>query len=566
MGGFIASNSREMIETASEIFLQQGMCYVDLISQLGFGIRYFSKIGSSSPIVVSINGRHACACGSIQYGGLVSEKALFAILNDHIDGVLDPTRVRGSWNLILVDQPNAAKVVTSPSGQYHSFYHSVDQKYFVSSSFLACGVTLGSRVSIDPIPALDYICNNAVHSNKTFLKGIRRLPAGCICELDDFGYKVSAYPKVQSNFDIGLDYTSLLKENWSEAFLAMADDGKLKIDISGGLDSRLIAALVKYSGAQHSYNVNRSSNVASQDVEIAQLIAEGEGKSLQVIDYPNRKKEGSWGELRKSFIAYDGLRSVLGKASVAHSIFTKKAQDVDYLIGGHGGELLREYWLAMPIKLPLKKFMERHYTIAGMSSLYSDHVNYHMENAREILGGQSDLCGEKLARLYYEVRMRFWAGTRISVLNKYVSKFSPLNDYHQSAVAIAMDPADKRHAIAEKRVIASLCPVMFAYPSQYGTLRRSATLEDKFIRTRDVARELVRLNFSYARKDSTQREAIRRLGPLDIDLTYTMSEVLDQCQITNVVDARQVVPNIMSLALVLTVLRNPTEYLGVRGV
>ena len=75
----------------------------------------------------------------------------------------------------------------------------------------------------------------------------------------------------------------------------------------------------------------------------------------------------------------------------------------------------------------------------------------------------------------------------------------------------------------------------------------------------------MRLNFSYARKDGTQREAIECLGPLDIDLTYAISEVLDQCQITNVVDTRQVVPNIMSLALVLTVLRNPTEYLGVRG-
>ena len=63
----------------------------------------------------------------------------------------------------------------------------------------------------------------------------------------------------------------------------MAADHGSKIDISAGLDSRIMCSFASFSGAQHAYNVNYSSNIASQEVKIARLIADGENRHLQVI-------------------------------------------------------------------------------------------------------------------------------------------------------------------------------------------------------------------------------------------------------------------------------------------
>ena len=561
MGGFIASNSPIMLEKASQIFTEQDMLSTDVIVDENLVVRYFSKIGQSKIVVTKIKNIYACVTGSFQYNGLISQKALDAIIQDYLSGTLDYANIRGSWNLILANSANSAMVVSSPSGQYFSFYHESGKEYLISSSFLACGVTLKSKIELNPLQALDYICNNATHSDDSFLKGISQLPAGCVCELSMSKMNISLYAKGQTELKSYSAYTNLLIENWSDAFKSMSENGGLKIDISGGLDSRLIAALVKNCGVPHSYNVNYSSNAASQDVVLAKFIAKKEDKELQIIEYPAIHNRIEWKDLKSSFVAYDGLRSVLGKANVAHHMFKQKALNCEYLIGGHGGELLREYWYSMPIKPHLSNFLKRHYTIPGMSFLNKDLVQYHNRLASRILGGIQYLESADFARLYYQSRMRFWAGARISVLNKYVSKFSPLNDFHQSEIAIAIDPKFKRYAMAEKQVIKSLSPTMFSYPSQYGTLKLTPSTGEKLARAKMVFTEAIKLHSDFVTKASIPLEDLYSLGPHDLDLRDATNEVIAQCQIINVINTRQVASNIMSLALILTVLRDPGKYL-----
>lgn len=561
MSGFIASNNLEMLSGASKIFTQQGMLFKDIVVSDNLVIRCFSKINCLHIHIYEQNGITCFVAGSFQYKGKVSQEALELILKDYANGALEYTNIRGSWNLILVNKNDSALVVTSPSGQFFSFFYQSGGNYLISSSFLACCLTLKGDIELNHLQALDYICNDAIHSDETYIKGINLVPINSVCTLNDTKINLSMYSTTAPTSDSCDEYINSLTENWSEAFQSMASNGGLKIDISGGLDSRLIAALMKKCGVFHTYNVNYSSNTLSKDVELATYIAQQEERELQIIEYPSVKKEVEWNDLRSSFLAYDGLRSVLGKASVGDYIFRQKAIDCEHLVGGHGGELLREFWLSLPFKTSLSKFLECNYTISGISRFNRDLVLYFYEFASPILSGVQYLDSSHLSRFYYRVRMRYWAGARISVLNKYVNKFSPMNDFHQAETAIAIDSRLKRHAIAEKQIIKGLSPKIFSYPSQYGMLKVEPTVSDRINRANKVFKESIKMYSNIVSKPVLDLNDICKLCPQDMDLGETLNEIIEQCGILTIIKTKQVPSNIIFLALVLTVLRSPEKYL-----
>ena len=554
MTGFILTNNQKLLKDTSVFFEEQGMIFEDKTHSFGYTLRGFSLISRKEVAFIESDDVTLYIAGSYQYKGCIGRDAGLEIIKNYKAKILKFEEIRGCWTIVVLQRDLHPIVISSPTGQFFSYYTNNCPYQYLSSSFLATSCALNSCITLEPIQALGFITNGTVYSNQTYISGVKRLPKSTISKVNGTNIEHKQYDYENSYAPSLRNYSNSLIDNWSDALRMMADSGGIKADLSAGLDTRIIASFLSYVDVDHCFNVNYSSNKSSKDVAISKQIAEGEGRALQVIEYPNNFETSDLSLVNQNLISYDGTRNSLGSASVAPQIFKKKAEGSEFLIGGHGGELLREYWYSTTLFSSLESFVRRHFVIVGLSDLNreleEDLISEILISSRK----SGSLSQRDLANIYYEFRMYHWAGARLSILNKYIKKFSPLNDVTQAKIAISMSENIKINSMASKNLIYNFSPTIYDYPSQYGPLAKDQGIKKWGKRQVNILKETIKLS-GLIQKKSNEVEIHVGENLNFLNVKSEIEEVLDICKFSGTSNRRDIISNVIFIAYVLKFLR-----------
>lgn len=423
----------------------------------------------------------ALAVGAFVYRSEFGAKALKRAAEDLREGKFSFDDCMGHFNLLSYQRETGKfYLVTDKSGLYKCYGEDVSPNPArISSSFLAIVKCL-RNVTLNQQACTEFVSNNMTLGRQCFVDGVVKLRPRAVTELTS-GKKrkweiIPSYPEVSTR-----EFSHFLKERYE--FLRHLSL-PVWADLSMGYDTRLIAAILNSLKFDYRFNVNGSSHADSVDVEGAKAIALAERREIVVFPADHALKirtatvplEEKLALLESAFYTYDGLRSPFESAASA-TLFESKAQYIGFLVGGHGGELFRPYYDKVLVPhVGLEQFVGAKFVSPRLGLPYKLMADQTVEKIREAAKVPYVLKGPDFYRIYYYIRMQNWAGDRLSVLNRFFYKYSPLNEWDVAQRLIQIPRSRKLHNRLMIDLIRVLDKGLLNYPSQYGDLTKVPTL------------------------------------------------------------------------------------------
>jgi asparagine synthetase B (glutamine-hydrolysing) len=347
------------------------------------------------------------------------------------DPIVDVARrLRGNFFVSIRDVATDRSVAFTDAGGMFAAYVSGT---CVGTSFLQLAAMNGARSSdIDPAAVVEFLDLGNIYEGQTLLPAIRRLQPGAVYELRH-GEQPLAHDLGMPGIDAP-PTAGLTVERFFEEFSSALTGLNVSLDLTGGSDTRLVAAMLARSVP---FECAVSGTTDSSDVEIAAEVARVLGHPLHVtIHDPSDIGEVAW----ELFEAADGMSDILIGHRLRQFAMGRAARRIDVAIGGIGGELLKDYfWLLdFPFYRSRTPHLERLFDtrfrpvefpralLAGGFGAHAADVRPRMLAAMR--NRRMATNTETYDRIYYEMRMTAIAAHAISVNDNYVPFVAPLLD------------------------------------------------------------------------------------------------------------------------------------------
>jgi hypothetical protein len=435
----------------------------------------YAKIDYPSCDLILLPDGFAVAAGTFLYDGAVGAEALrrFAAAEDQTAALTEANGHfalvlrRGARTLLLRDRVGAFEVFLD------------DTLNVISTSFLAIARTL-RRVRANPQEIYEYVFSGGSLGNATPVTGVRRLGFGERVALDTVPIvERMEYPRLPRPRTDGataaaddilhslLAYTSMLGRVF---------DGRIKLALSGGYDSRFLLALFLHDDVSPNLFVYGASD--SRDVLAARRIAAAEGLRLRHIDpslLPPISRDDVPGLVAAKFHREDGLPSGGVFDSGIDLLQRADRHAPGFLhVNGGGGEVFRNFFNLLDRGISLREFVWMFYSQYDRNDCVRDFDPTTYED--QISGKISTLLGiEKRSLDRYEVeslycyfRCRSWFGRENSVNSRFGYSVLPFYERRIVDMALAVPTRQKYFGNFEARMIRAACPALAAYPSNYG--------------------------------------------------------------------------------------------------
>ena len=338
--------------------------------------------------------------------------------------------LRGNFFLSVRDLANGRTVAfTDPGGMFDAYVSGPR----VGTSFLQLAETIGARRGdVDPAAVVEFLDLGKVYEGRTLLPGIRRLLPGTVYELRDGDDPLThdlGMPGIDAGPDVGFTV-----ERFFEEFASSLVGLNVSVDLTGGSDTRLVAAMLPRSLP---FECAVSGTTDSTDVEIAAEVARALGRPLHVTIHDASDIGDAVDEL---FEAADGISDLLTWHRLRQFARERSERHIDIAVGGIGGEMLKDFfWLPdfpfYRLRTPHlgRVFDTRFRPIAFPRGLLTDRYAPHAERVRpRILAAmrrrRMATNTETYDRIYYEMRMAGGAAHAISMNDTYVPFVAPLLD------------------------------------------------------------------------------------------------------------------------------------------
>ena len=463
MGSFFLTNdtSEEKINKVLDLYKKKGMHnYTKLISN-DCVLLYFPKINLQYQQIYKHKENYIVGIGTFFYKDKYGADALEEIYSAYSSGENVFAQTRGHFNFVLFIG-GELQVVTDKTGLLHSHIARERNCIYISNSFLAIGEAL-DNLTVSSQALMEFAVTQAVYGGATFFQEINHLESGMIYQVNEElkrrRYFSPSYKKDYSVEDVFNDIG-----NYFEIFKKNDVDLKITADLSGGYDTRLVNAILRYKKIKYTPNVN--TNVTDEsDVRIAREIAEGESQEL--AEYQKQIEKYDYRSLiKEAFFSLEASRDLFG-AAYSPVYFQQKSKDFQVIIGGYGGELYRDKkYFGMN---SVNTLVESQY---GCSPLIFRNYKEYKNNLSKKLKSQFEL-GERttkrdIERIYYFNRMRYWGGSRLTYFNQYAYRIHPLLDFELASFLFDIPAKEKRNAKLQKVLTDRFDHKLAGYASQYG--------------------------------------------------------------------------------------------------
>jgi hypothetical protein len=271
--------------------------------------------------------------------------SLSRLLQDYLDSGLEVfSRLDGQFGLVLYDaRESKLLVVSDPFGLISLYYGRLNHKIYISTSALAIARVIRSRPDEERIRAFLLYGDTL---GGTLWRDVRMLPPATALLLTRDRTAETQYWALNVDASIArlpLDESiDCIIESMSRSMQqSLLREGKTWVSITGGMDSRTLAALMQYSRLP--FKSYCHGPVDSRDVHIAADISHQMGWDYEYFPLPD-----DWGVERSGWLSRalgqtDGHLDVL-KLSRTIREQTIKAQQLNVSLWGYSGEVYRGYY------------------------------------------------------------------------------------------------------------------------------------------------------------------------------------------------------------------------------
>jgi len=385
-----------------------------------------------------------------------------------LDPMVDAARrLRGNFFLSIRDVVSGRTVAFTDSGGMFDAFVS-DAR--IATSFLQLAEAIGAqRADIDHAAVVEFLDLGKIYEGRTLLPKIRRLLPGTVYELRD-GEQPIIHELGMPGIDAGPDAGFTL-ERFFQEFASSLAGLNVSVDLSGGSDTRLVAAMLARSLP---FECAVSGTAKSSDVELAAEVARALRRPLHVTIHDVSDVGDLAGEL---FDAADGISDLLIGHRLRQLARARRERHVDVAVGGQGGELLKDFfWLH---DFPLYRWRTPHFErvfdtrfrpVAFPPSLLADRLAPHAAEVRpRILAAmrrrRMATNTETYDRVYYEMRMAVGAAHAISVNDNYVPFVTPLLDPLVARLGYSLPRRDRFFNRYHRRLITDASLAVARAPS-----------------------------------------------------------------------------------------------------
>src|SRR5208337_4346291 len=223
------------------------------------------------------------------------------------------------------------------SGLYQAFYTS-DK---ISTSFLELAAhERHTPADLDPDAVVEFLHFGSLYSSKTFIPSIRRISHKDILYLSPGGTKLTFTKKHIDGISASPVISSKSFEQYFHEIAASLSNCKVSIDLTGGLDTRLVAAMLDHCGLQFE-TASSGGTPEYEDIHLSKEVAQAMGHPWFGTIHSASALQN---DLNNLLLSTDGLYDILYYHRLYQLQNSRKERGIDTMISGVGGELFKDYW------------------------------------------------------------------------------------------------------------------------------------------------------------------------------------------------------------------------------
>lgn len=342
-------------------------------------------------------------------------------------------QLKGTYFMVLLHRQSGVRYAfIDPSGLYHAFY----ANWGAGASFLELAASHFGVGDISPESLVEFLHYGHFSFGATFFSPIRRIAPEHVLRISDG--RIEIVPRTLSDLETR---PSRSFEECFASFVASVGHEKISLDLTGGIDSRLLLVLSQYFGLP--VETALSGTLENEDIALAELVAKAVGCELHVTRHDIDQWETLLPEL---FVACDGVFDVLRAHRPYQLHKARRDRGISLALSGAGGELFKDFWWLQDFpwyrrrKPNLLRLFEtriapvepRHDYLAkayrGISRQYA--AKFCEKLTRYAVEGNT----RTYDRIYYECKMRDYAGRFLTNHNHLLSCHAPYLDRELVAI------------------------------------------------------------------------------------------------------------------------------------
>lgn len=457
--------------------------------------------------------------------------------------------------LIKEKESNDFYAFVDNSGLYQAFY----TNEFISTSFLKLVEHGRYQVSdLDPESIVEFLYFGNLFFNKTFFEPIRRISSDTIIHLTHHDKKIKILRKIIPSINMplknGIDSFYQIFEGLAKSLA----NKKISIDLTGGIDSRLIVLMLDYFGLEFETAISGGTN-DYKDIKISEKVAKALKHPWYCTIHSLSSLEQDIPEL---FYATDGLYNIL----YFHRLFqlqkARLERGIDVMISGVGGEFFKDFWWLQDFPFYFKRSsnIKRLVDLRIMTFRTMDHI--FTEKYTVLYRTLKNNIIEKLSQYLLETntetydnicfffRMREVAGRELTNYSPYVKTYAPLLDLDVVRMGFMLPRKLRMYNIFHRKELSKLNSFVAKMPTTEGGISASSELVwimcdlPKYLGEK-TNRLLIKLNlqkqkqftslnhpnfYYYARELNIMKESIEILKEIGIiNKKIDLGQIEDRC-------------------------------------
>jgi len=245
--------------------------------------------------------------------------------------------LKGVFFLLVRENISGASfALVDNSGLYHAFC----SDRMISNSFLSLVKKEGLRSEdLDIDSVIEFLHFGYIYFNRTFFGPIRKLESDRIYHVPDGSDKVRVLKKSIPSIDEPIANENGGFLGYMESVSGSLKGSRVSIDLTGGIDSRLLGVVLNYFGLE--FEACISGIDACEDIGISEKVA-------RTIRSPwhwlRHWPEGLESDLQDIFLATEGLQDFLTYHRLFQMNQSRLGRGIEVMLSGAGGELYKDFW------------------------------------------------------------------------------------------------------------------------------------------------------------------------------------------------------------------------------
>jgi hypothetical protein len=240
-------------------------------------------------------------------------------------------QIKGAYFVAVhCDDTGNTYAFVDPCGMFHA-YHTART---VATSFLDLSRREGlARDDFDPESIVEFLQFGHLYDDRTFFPQIRKIKANVVLRCNSDGSIDSlTKPVPDLSEPPRRSFDSLMRD-----FVTAVENEAVSVDITGGADSRLLAAALAYY--ELPFEMATGGRPGIPDVRIGAKVAQALGRPFFATYHSAARTD--WDEL---FELTEGMFDVLKISRMTQLSKDRKSRGVTLSVSGACGELFREIW------------------------------------------------------------------------------------------------------------------------------------------------------------------------------------------------------------------------------